>query len=288
MAFVYTGEGGASEGAGQGLYDREPVVRAILDRCDQALRKARDGASLLDVMFGRENARGALSDPEWAQPAVYALGCALTALWVSAGVRPGAVAGEDVGELTAAWAAGVFSLEDGLRLAATRGAAMARPKQRLAAAMPVDEMDGAGRDPLDDLEAAAQDIDVSPPSVAMISQVTGRRMDPRQAPDATYWREQARASRSRRRLSAALADLGVDLVLDVGPAAVGPTALADWPGGTEGADGPDDAFAFSVARAYETGLPVSFAGLFAGEARRRIPLPGYPFQRRRHWIETSA
>ncbi len=288
VAFVYTGEGGASEGAGQGLYDREPVVRAILDRCDQALRKARDGASLLDVMFGRENARGTLRDPEWAQPAVYALGCALTALWVSVGVRPGAVAGEDVGELTAAWAAGVFSLEDGLRLAATRGVAMARPKQRLGAAMPVDEKDGAGRDPLDDLEAAAQDIDVSPPSVALISQVTGRRMDPRQAPNATYWREQVRASRSRRRLSAALADLGVDLVLEIGPAAVGPTALADWPGGTEGADGADDAFAFSVARAYETGLPVSFAGLFAGEARRRIPLPGYPFQRRRHWIETSA
>ena len=45
-----------------------------------------------------------------------------------------------------------------------------------------------------------------------------------------------------------------------------------------------DAFLTAVAGAYEAGLEVSFAGLFAGEARRRISLPGYPFQRRRHWV----
>ena len=32
------------------------------------------------------------------------------------------------------------------------------------------------------------------------------------------------------------------------------------------------------------GLPVRFEALFAGEERRRISLPGYPFQRERHWI----
>ena len=44
-------------------------------------------------------------------------------------------------------------------------------------------------------------------------------------------------------------------------------------------------FAEAVAGAYEAGLPVRFEGLFAGEARRRISIPGYPFQRRRHWLE---
>ena len=46
----------------------------------------------------------------------------------------------------------------------------------------------------------------------------------------------------------------------------------------------DGALVAEVAAAYEAGLPVSFAELFAGETRRRISLPGYPFQRRRHWI----
>ena len=287
VAFVYTGEESAREGAGQDLYDREPVVRAVLDRCDAVLREHRDGASLLDVMFGRTGAHGTLRDPEWSQPATYALGCACAALWATVGIRPGAVAGEGVGELAAAWAAGVFSLDDGLRLAAARGAALARPKQRLAAAVPGDEAAGPGQDPLDDLEAAAAGMDVSPPSVALVSQVTGRRLGPAQAPDGAYWRSQAGAPQDPGRVAGALADLGVDLVLEIGPAAVaGPTPLPDWP--ADRGEGADHAFADSVAKAYEAGLPTSFAGLFAGEARRRIPLPGYPFQRRRHWIETLA
>ena len=40
----------------------------------------------------------------------------------------------------------------------------------------------------------------------------------------------------------------------------------------------------AAAQAYEAGETVSFTDLFAGENRRRISLPGYPFQRRRHWI----
>jgi len=46
----------------------------------------------------------------------------------------------------------------------------------------------------------------------------------------------------------------------------------------------DGGFIAAVAAAYEAGLAVSFEGLFAGEARRRIALPGYPFQRRSHWL----
>lgn len=39
------------------------------------------------------------------------------------------------------------------------------------------------------------------------------------------------------------------------------------------------------AQAYEAGKTVPFGELFVGQNRRRIPLPGYPFQRRRYWIE---
>ena len=71
------------------------------------------------------------------------------------------------------------------------------------------------------------------------------------------------------------------------------TATFRWCGASSaesaGADAPDagDAtIAEAVAGAYVAGLSVSFAGLFAGESRRRISLPSYPFQRRRHWIDT--
>jgi len=58
---------------------------------------------------------------------------------------------------------------------------------------------------------------------------------------------------------------GSEIVMEIGPAAAA-------------------GFAAAVAEAYEAGLDINFEGLFAGETRRRISLPGYPFERRRYWI----
>ena len=103
---------------GEALYASEPVVRAILDRCDHVLNEIR-GVSLLDTMFERPGSAGDLADPQWQKPALYALGCALSALWSSVAVSPSVALGYGPGALAAAQAAGVFGLEDGLRLAAT-------------------------------------------------------------------------------------------------------------------------------------------------------------------------
>ena len=104
---------------------------------------------------------------------------------------------------------------------------------------------------------------------------------------------------------ATLADLGVDVAVEIGPGAVlGPEMGQMWPGKSDGTraaaaprvlasqrqpDGDEPSehgtgFVEAVAEAYEAGLTLSFDGLFAGEARRRLSLPSYPFQRRRHWI----
>ena len=55
----------------------------------------------------------------------------------------------------------------------------------------------------------------------------------------------------------------------------------------EDAPAGDAGFMRAVAEAYEAGLPIRFEGLFAGETRRRISLPGYPFQRESHWLEAT-
>ncbi len=250
VAFAYAGQAGAWREAARGLYESEPVVRAALDRCDATLRDAR-GVSLLEVLFGNAGTATEPDDPSWVRPAVYALQCALTALWATVGIRPHAVLGDGPGQPAAAWTAGALDLETGLTLAAT------------------------GEEP----EAAA-------PALPLIDGATGRVAEPGSAIDRTWWHETASApSRSGLR---ALARLGIEAVVEIAPCAT-PGITADGTGvQVIGANGAmmerADAFVEAVASAYEAGLPVAFAGLFAGEARRRISLPLYPFQRRRHWI----
>ena len=247
VAFAYTGQDSQWIGMGKELYESEPVVRAVLDRCDKVIREERD-TSLLDAMFGQT---GDLSD----LPAIYALESALTALWSSVGIQPSAVVGRGIGEIAAAQAAGVFSLEDGLRVAANRDT--------------------------DNLEATLTDVTIASPSLVLVSSVTGGI----EVLDAAYWRRQAQEQVAFDKCAKKLADLGIDVLIEIGPNAV-PDSIAG------GANPPvvlsslgDNGFVEAVAKAYEAGLSVSFPGLFAGETRRRISLPSYPFQRQHYWIQ---
>ena len=282
-AFVYAGDELLQPGIGKALHDTEPVFRAVLNRCDAVFREAGGSASLVDIILGRAGADRDLEDASCVQPAVYALQCALTSLWTSVGVQPGIVAGHGIGELAAAQAAGVFTLEDGLRLAAARGALMAVPRARIAAAVPGGDPSGDSQDRLADLEAVLAGITISPPSRPILGQANGDVPEPDALLDPAYWREWAgSAPGSPRKIARALAKRDVQAVVEIGPRpTTGPITLRDWP---DGPDRDEHDFAKSVAKAYEAGLPVSFAGMFAGESRRRISLPGYPFQRERHWF----
>ncbi len=295
IAFAFTGQGSQWVSMGKALYEQEPVVRAVLDRCDAFLLKERS-TSLLDVMFGRAGDAVDLDDPTWAQPAVYALECALTALWTSIGIQPSVVVGHDLGELAAAQAAGVFGLEDGLRLAAARGALMAA-----AAAGQAEKVNS------NELSAAFAGVAGAQPSVLLVSSVTGRVAEPEAVLEGTYWEQQAGETANLQSCVETLVELGVDLVIEIGPqAGITQTVQDLWPDQTgvatnapkpviiESLVRPSDnspsfdsdrGFLEAVAKAYETGLTISYAGLFTGESRRRISLPSYPFQRRRHWIE---
>ncbi|MGW9289454.1 acyltransferase domain-containing protein, partial [Streptomyces albidoflavus] len=120
-AFLYTGQGSQYAGMARRLLTTEPHFRDALHECADLLAPHLD-VPLLDLLHG--DARHLLDETRYAQPAVVSVEVALTRLLAEAGVRPDTVAGHSLGELTAAWAAGVLALPDLLRLTAVRGALM--------------------------------------------------------------------------------------------------------------------------------------------------------------------
>ncbi|MYY83304.1 acyltransferase domain-containing protein, partial [Streptomyces sp. SID335] len=127
VGFLCTGQGSLHRGAARPLYGRFAVVREVLDACERQFADLTGGGSILGPLLGDTGGADPgepVLDTEVAQPALFALQCALVRLWREAGVEPDVVAGHSVGEYGALYAAGALSAEDGLRLTAGRGRLM--------------------------------------------------------------------------------------------------------------------------------------------------------------------
>lgn len=137
--FLFSGQGSQYREMGKELYRSQPVFRQTMDHCSDLL-EPHLGYALVSKLYENPVDDQALSQTALAQPALFALEYALYKLWESWGVQPSAVIGHSLGELVAAVIAGVFSLEDGLRLVAARGHIMqAQPSGGAMASVFTDE-----------------------------------------------------------------------------------------------------------------------------------------------------
>ncbi|HEY0603583.1 MAG TPA: SDR family NAD(P)-dependent oxidoreductase [Herpetosiphonaceae bacterium] len=133
IIFMFSGQGSQYPQMIRELYAAEPQFRAIVDECCTLLKPhlGLDLRSILSPGDAQANGNGhaAASDAElsqtWlTQPALFVSEYALAKLWMAWGLQPQAMIGHSIGEYVAATLAGVFSLEDALKLVATRGKLM--------------------------------------------------------------------------------------------------------------------------------------------------------------------
>ena len=195
---------------------------------------------------------------------------ALARLLISAGVRPGMVAGQSVGEVAAAHIAGVLDLADASRLVAARAA-----------------LAGSAGVP-DRLRQIVAGLSYQEPKIPVIGCHTGLPIGA-DIGTADHW-----LAHLDQPVPPLRTDIEAGVLLDLGSNAVTAEPPADRsatpmlslvePGRPE-----VRTLTYALARLHTGGATVGWAALFDDDARpHAVPLPTYAFQRRRYWLEQTT
>jgi malonyl CoA-acyl carrier protein transacylase len=121
VAFLFSGQGAQFVGMGRELYQQVPYFRDTLDQCGQQLEPLL-GCTLPQLLWDTDSS--SLQQTAHTQPALFVVEYALAQLWRYWGIEPAYLLGHSIGEYAAACVAGVFSLEDVLRLVVARAQLM--------------------------------------------------------------------------------------------------------------------------------------------------------------------
>jgi len=182
LVFVLTGMGPQWWAMGRQLYKEEPAYAEMIRRCEEGFQKLA-GWSVLSALLAEEN-QTRMSEPMVAQTTNFALQAALIGLWRSWGVVPDAFTGHSAGEPAAAWACGILSLEDAIRVNYHRSRVIEKIAGKgamMALQMPVEEAEALIMPYRDRVSVAAENSYTSvalsgdPEALAEISQILAAR-----------------------------------------------------------------------------------------------------------------
>jgi amino acid adenylation domain-containing protein len=152
---------------------------------------------------------------------------------------------------------------------------------------------------LDDFEAEVRKTTLNAPTIRYVSGVTGTWITVEEATDPRYWRSHCRKPVRFSDAAGLLLDLPGAVLLEVGPGQTLTTLALQQRGGRAtpiDASMPErDAGAVgsgtmmdALGRLWAAGVEPEWKQLRSQEIRRRVSLPTYPFERKKHWIEPPA
>ncbi len=153
---------------------------------------------------------------------------------------------------------------------------------------------------LDEFHSFAETMDLRPPEIPIISNVHGRVATDDEITSPGYWAEHLRQTVRFVDGLATAFEAGGEVLVEIGPGQTLSGFARQHPGRSSStivaaslphareAVADDRFFLNAVGRLWANGVPVDLARLYAGERRSRIPLPTYPFERTRHWIEPAT
>lgn len=117
IVWMFSGQGSQYFNMGRSLYESDPVFRAVMNRCDEVVKRIRN-ESLLDVIFqSSDKDRFAdFIDLRHTHPALFAVQYSLAQTLLSRGMKPDLLLGYSLGEIVAAAVGGALPLETALEM----------------------------------------------------------------------------------------------------------------------------------------------------------------------------
>ena len=265
IAFFFPDDGSASLGMGYQLYQTQPTFRTAIDKCAEILEPY-----LEKPLF---------ANSEFSEPALFAIEYALAKLWYSWGIKPKAVMGCGLGEYVAATVAGVFSLEEALKLVAER----TRLKQ--AERCGSTRQAGSPEEMVEAFREIAAKVTYSQPKIPFISTANGELI-PKEIATAEYWCRHLQQSENSAVHTETLANY--QLVLAMGSK---PTSLAEKVEVCLSSFHPEQKdwqeMLSSLGELFVRGVAIDWCAFDRDYPRSHLQLPTYPFQRQRYWFKST-
>lgn len=153
---------------------------------------------------------------------------------------------------------------------------------------------------IEEFTEVVRGVERNAPRIPYLSNVTGKWITEAEAVDPSYW---GRHLREPVQFSAGVAELLDDpalVLLEVGPGQTLCALAAQQPGNTpdrgataslrppKGEHSETEFLLKSVGRLWLAGVEIDWRSFYAEQPRRRVPLPPYPFERRRYWIDPAS
>jgi acyl transferase domain-containing protein len=277
VAFVFPGKDLEDRTIECEFYKTQPVFCQAIELCKEVAYFGKLYGFRKGELIQIENTSSYKKDVLWnvSTMAMFAIEYALAKLWQSWGINPKVVTGYGVGEYVAATIAGVFSLENALKLAVERTRFMQASLH--------------SKQSIEAFKKIAKQVVYFQPKIPLVSSLTGEIIGEEIATP-EYWCQQLQ--RSEKYPAGIKVLTGNRLFLTIGAK---PNALSEEMGvclaslRSQKEDWQE--ILHSLAELYIRGVAIDWSGFNnlnddCDYSRRRLQLPTYPFQRQRYWFKT--
>ena len=279
VIFLFSGQKSIPVNRSLELYNDEPFFRKTMDECFNCFRSI--NKNFRDVIYTSDDKKydKALYKEEISRPFEFMIEYSLAKLFMYWGVKPNALIGNTLGELVAACLAGIFSLDDALKLV---------------------HLSASIETTLDEMEMAFKKIKLNNPSIPFMSNLTGDWISEQNALSPNYWIKQLKntkdgtieTKRLQQKEKVIYMDFGLNPDLakridEYSNQGSEPYYIKLFEGSQDDAVETKQVIS-GIGHLWLNGVEINWNRFYEGEERFRISLPTYPFDRERFWIDDAG